>query len=109
LEDSGAFRFIGQPDDIAPVIRVLEREGQTQVVADYWIAYRLTFESGERIIAASSGFSRYPSFEERVRQSPTPAYVFVDDALSERRARPKLEARGYRRVPVDGWVAFIHG
>ena len=58
LEDQGRFRYLGQPADVGPLIALLEREGQDRVFADYWIAYRLTFLSNERIILAATGVSR---------------------------------------------------
>jgi 4-amino-4-deoxy-L-arabinose transferase-like glycosyltransferase len=95
------------PKDIAPLISGLEREGATRVFADYWLAYRITFESGERIIATSTEFVRYPPHDRLVRSSPNPAYAFVSGASVEASQRSALEARGYRRVVDDGFVFYV--
>ena len=47
------------PGDLSPLLRRLEREHATRVIANYWLAYRIDFESKERIVATSSGFVRY--------------------------------------------------
>ena len=73
------------------------------MTANYWVAERITFESGERIIANSH---RYPKFTARVAASESSAHVFVAGTVAEERARPRLVARGYARVPVDGFVLY---
>jgi hypothetical protein len=78
------------------------------VLADYWIAYRLSFESAERVIATSTGFVRYQPHDRLVRRSAHPARVFVQESTVESRARRDLEAEGYRRLAVDGFVVYVH-
>jgi 4-amino-4-deoxy-L-arabinose transferase-like glycosyltransferase len=95
------------PKDISPLISALDQEGATRVFADYWLAYRITFESGERIIATSTGFVRYPPHDRLVRSSRNPAYAFVRGASVEAEQRSALEARGYRRVVDDGFVVYV--
>ena len=60
------------PPDIGPLIRFLETHRATRVLADYWVAYRLSFESRERIIATSTGFVRYQPHDRLVRRSANP-------------------------------------
>ncbi len=114
LEDQGGYRPLVQdgvpvPDDMAPLIELLERRGATRVLANYWIAYRLSFESRERIIATSTGFVRYVPHDRLVRRSAYPARVFVQGATRERQVRRELLRRGYRRYPAGGLVAYVHG
>jgi dolichyl-phosphate-mannose-protein mannosyltransferase len=109
LEHEGRFRYLGQPDDIGPLIALLEREGQTRVLADYWYAYRIDFESNERIIATSTGFSRNADYDRIVRAAPNPAYVFVAGSAAERAQSGRLLRRGYARRAVGGWAAYLHG
>jgi hypothetical protein len=87
----------------APMARALERAGYRTAIADYGLAYSLTYESGERVLAIPVSDDRYPPFVARVRRS-TPAYVFhanipgSDDAL-----RRNLELRHIRyRVITAG-------
>ena len=111
MDRDGEFHPLAQdvrvPSDVGPVIEVLEREGQTRVLANYWIAYRLTFESDERVIATSTGFVRYQPHDQRVRRSSYPARVYVQGSRVEEQARDALLARGYRRTPADGFVVYI--
>jgi hypothetical protein len=97
------------PKDISPLISALDREGATRVLADYWLAYRITFESGERIIATSTDFVRYPPHDRLVRSSRNPAYAFVRGSSVEEEHRNALKARGYRRVLNDGFVVYVRG
>ena len=60
------------------MIRQLDSDGTRYVLADYWIAYRLSFESRERVIATSTRFVRYVPHDRLVRRSAYPARVFVE-------------------------------
>ena len=107
LEDQGRFRYLGQPADMGPLIALLDRERQDRVFADYWIAYRLDFESNERIIATSTGFVRNAEYDELVNAAPDPAYVYVEGSREDLAARRRLEADGYRRLTSGGWTAYV--
>jgi 4-amino-4-deoxy-L-arabinose transferase-like glycosyltransferase len=95
------------PKDISPLIDTLEREHVNRVFADYWLAYRITFETDERIIATSTGFVRYQPHDRLVRSSRNPAYAFVRGATVEAERRSELTSRGYRRVVHDGFVVYV--
>jgi hypothetical protein len=112
MEDDRLF----QPDaaegrpagSLEPVIDLLEREGERYVLADYWIAYRLTFESAERVIATSTGFVRYQPHDRLVRASAEPARVFGAESRVEPRLRRRLLASGYRRHQAGDWIVYVH-
>ena len=113
IDEQGAFvplaaKEVRMPPDIGPLIRFLETHRATRVLADYWVAYRLSFESRERIIATSTGFVRYQPHDRLVRRSAYPSRVFVAGQVKELLARAELLPRGYRRYVVDGFVAYIH-
>ena len=95
------------PSDLGPVLDLLEREGQTRVLANYWIAYRISFESAERVIATSTGFVRYQPHDRLVRRSDHPARVYVRGSKVEARARSELTSRGYRRLETGGFVVYV--
>jgi 4-amino-4-deoxy-L-arabinose transferase-like glycosyltransferase len=105
----GSFRYENRtghmdvPDDLTPLLDALDARGVRTVRADYWVAERITFESGERIVANSH---RYPPFTERVEASTDPARVFVAGTPAERSARPDLLADGYGRVEIGGFVLY---
>lgn len=45
------------PRDLGPLISTLDDLGVDRVYADFWLAYRLTFDTDERIIAAQNKFT----------------------------------------------------
>jgi hypothetical protein len=45
--------------------------------ANYWIAYRITFETDERTVVTPVDYDRYPPLAARVAASPRPAYLFL--------------------------------
>lgn len=95
------------PADIGPLVSTLERERADRVLANYWIAYRLSFETGERILATSTGFVRDLRADRIVRRSPHPAQVFLAGSRTETAARPRLRALGYRRLVAGGFVVYV--
>lgn len=112
------------PRHFGPLIDELERRGITRVYADYWVAYRLAFESGERIIAAQSpqemyhrdgnrvvvldpGNMRRPQFDTIVRRSARPGHVVVRGTSDERKLDvPLLRSAGYRPFVVGRFVVW---
>ncbi|MDQ5820324.1 MAG: hypothetical protein M3540_02675, partial [Actinomycetota bacterium] len=111
MERQGVYRPIADgarmPNDMTPVIRLLEREGADRVLANYWIAYRISFESRERVVATSTGFVRYAPHDRLVRSSDHPAHVYVAGTLPDIRARDRLVPQGYRRLTAGGYVAYV--
>jgi hypothetical protein len=65
------------------LISSLEAENVDAVFADYWIAYRLTFESRERVIASGLQTERHVPYGRYVRRSPAPGWVFLEDSVAE--------------------------
>ncbi len=96
------------PRSLAPLLSTLERRHANRVLASYWLAYRITFESAERVIATSTGFERNPAQDRLVRDSPHPAHVFVLGATTERAERAQLEREGYQRLVVGHFVAYVY-
>ena len=63
---------------LAEVEAALDRRGIRHVYADYWIGYRLAFESGQRILVTPfNGSTRRVEWDAEVAAAPAPAYVFV--------------------------------
>lgn len=74
--------FATQPTTgrVTPLIRALEQRGLSDVYTGYWMAYRLVFESGEKIRAAPFGADRadrYPAYAQEVARSRNPAVVLT--------------------------------
>ncbi len=69
---------IGGAYPTEPLIARLDRLGVDSVYASHWVAYRLTFETDERIIAIPDDFGiPYPPYLRHVKQSAKPAWVYV--------------------------------
>jgi hypothetical protein len=114
------------PRDFGPVIAELDRRGLDRVFSSYWIAYRLDFETRERIIAAETllatiaahgdrvtprvptrpNDNRYRPYDTAVRNSANPGWVLLDGTPDDARARPLLQATGYARTVVGGFAVY---
>lgn len=114
------------PSDFDPLVAELDRRGLDRVFASYWVAYRTTFETRERIVAAEAALatiapeggrvvpalpraadeSRHPAYDTTVRADPDAGYVLVRDAPEEAAARPVLEREGYVRSVADGFAVY---
>ncbi len=93
---------------IAPLVRALDKRGVRTAYSEFWLAYRVTLASGERIIVVPRGDSHYPPYLHKVEGSPSPAYVFYAGSAAETEARKtELESLGYRREVVDGYSIWI--
>lgn len=106
VEDN-AYR-VGGVGDLSGAIAVLEDEGIGAVYGDYWVAYRVTFETEERIIATSSaGIPRYDPYSRHVRSSERSAWV-VDDGRQLDALLGGLGALGVDAEVIDaGEVAVV--
>ena len=88
------------PKSMGPLISSLKAEHVGAVFSDYWIAYRLTFESRERVIGSAVDGERYRPYGEMARRNPAPGWVFLEETLAEVQFRGYLERRG---IPFRTW------
>jgi 4-amino-4-deoxy-L-arabinose transferase-like glycosyltransferase len=65
------------PADLEPVVRELDAAGETRVRAHYAVAYRIAFETRERIVASSTSQVRYAPYQRVVDADPSPSLVEV--------------------------------
>jgi 4-amino-4-deoxy-L-arabinose transferase-like glycosyltransferase len=110
------------PRDLSPLISTLDRLGLDHVYAYYWIAYRLDFDTRERIIAVEdqftlatfcdrqltplpSPFVRYPPYQREVRVA-LHGFVFFRAGTRSIPIVKRLERRGYRRYFVGPFVVY---
>jgi hypothetical protein len=103
--------FATQPTTgrVTPIIQALEERGLSDVYTSYWMAYRLAFESGEKIRAVSFGSARtdrYPPYAVEVARSRNPA-VILDGPEADAFAR-YLEQTGTHvdRLRVGPYEVF---
>jgi hypothetical protein len=110
------------PADFRPLIATLTKLKIDRVYSSYWIAYRLAFESHERIIGVKNDFARvtwdgtqadpvpnayirYPPYERAVRAGRH-AFVFYRDSLASIPIIPQLRHFGYRPHVVGALVVY---
>lgn len=80
------------PEPVTPLVAALDDLGADHVFADYWVAYRLTWETGGRIVASPLTDVRDPVLDDAVRTAPAPALVTA--VRCERRLQAALESAG---------------
>ena len=114
------------PRHYGPLVAELDQNNVDRVYADYWIAYRLAFETDERIIAAQSNlarrnlrvrdgrvvtsspdWSRNWSYNRAVDESGRAALVFTRADPVEPEDRELLIEHGYRRKAVGPFVVYL--
>ena len=95
--------------DTKPVHALLRELGVTHAFADYWIAYRLTFETEERVIVTPHYLVRYQPYLDEVRAAPRPPYIVIDGSdgykrLTEVLGKQSLRYTLHRR---GGWAVIV--
>jgi hypothetical protein len=107
--DSGVASNLPVPVELGPLVRTLKAENIDAVYADYWIAYRLTFATREKIIAMGVPTNRYPPYEEYVRRSPRSAWVYVSGSIAEQHFTAALNAMRipYKTLRPDKWSVYV--
>jgi hypothetical protein len=68
---------VAMPISDVGLLHLLAAHGITDAYANYWIAYRVTFETGGRTTVTPDDYDRYPPIARLVDASPDPAYLFV--------------------------------
>lgn len=104
---SGGTGDIAVPTDAGPALDALAERGVRHARASYWLAYRLTFESDEALVVASTSQVRYPPYQREVAGARKPARVFAAREPGERESRAALERQGYERIERGGWILYI--
>jgi hypothetical protein len=102
---------VRMPNDDRALVAFLDDHGVTHLVANYWIAYRLAFETHERIIATpvDPGQNRFQPFADAVLLGPPRPYAFVRSSRNDRVFREKTAGHPwcYRRHLVDRFVVYL--
>lgn len=115
------------PRDLGPLISTLDELGVDRVYADFWLAYRLTFDTDERIIAAQNKFTelrfeggqavagrhpfiRYPPYERDVEDARH-GFVFFRESIARGADRSPGKAARERAEQLQGLVMELrdHG
>ena len=110
------------PRDLTPLVETLDRLHIDRVYASYWIAFRLTFATDERIVATNEAFDRpvlsrgevrlppsdnvrYRPYQREVAAARHGFVFFRNDAETAPTARALRRAR-YRRVLVGPFAVY---
>ena len=110
------------PRNLGPLISGLDALGLDHVYADYWLAYRLDFDTRERIVAVENRFTnltfergqavpsfqrdvRYPPYDRAVRRARH-GFVFYRQTVGSVPIVAQLEQHGYRRYEVGSYVVY---
>lgn len=74
-----------RPADLGPLVDALDARGIDHLVAEYWLAYQLTFETGERIVATPNQRMRNEDMRDEVVADPDGlrTYAFVAGSVDE--------------------------
>ena len=111
LRDAGAMapgaRDVRPPTTVTPLIHLLDQRGITRARADYWVAFRVTFLTNERIIVAPTTGNRYPAYRELVERSDRVATIYVSGSATERLQRTELLTRGYTRIRAGPYIVYL--
>lgn len=106
------------PADIGPLVRALDAHGVRNAWADYWLAWRVVFETDERLIAVPKDHSdpaddrppelgRHPPFYSRVDADPRAAHVYLRGSEREAAERRRLTSAGYRLVREGPFLIYL--
>jgi hypothetical protein len=72
LQQADWYRRLEPDREATAIISCLDRSGIRAAYADYWLSYKLTFLTGERVIVAPvNGVDRYPPYTAIVRGQPS--------------------------------------
>ena len=73
---------VAMPTNTVPLQAALVTHDVRDAFANYWIAYRTTFESAGRVDVTPFDYDRYPPLAGAVRSSSDPGYIFVTTSAS---------------------------
>jgi hypothetical protein len=97
------------PTQLGPLVAALDRNHVTRLFTDYWIAYRVTFETDQRVVAAPVVASRYSPYDTDVRAAERPAWVAVAGSARIGPFEAALAQRGvaWRRVKAGSYLLYL--
>ncbi len=103
-----ALRIHGEP--LEQVAGFLARQGISAAYADYWVAFKTTALTGERLIVTPlQEWDRYPPYTRRVDAAPREAYIFVDPGEAAAGGFPaRLQAAGapWSLTRIDHYLIY---
>jgi hypothetical protein len=102
------------PADLRPTITRLQNAKADAVYADYWICYRLMFETNEAVQCSvidgvDSGWNRHSPYAAAVQAAPDPAWIFVAASRFDLEFQRALDGRRakYLRTESGGYSLYL--
>jgi hypothetical protein len=68
---------VAMPRHTGPLIAALDAHHVADFESNYWIVYRVAFETNERIVGTPQSFKRWPPYDRAVAADPHVTAVFV--------------------------------
>jgi Dolichyl-phosphate-mannose-protein mannosyltransferase len=108
VDDHPQSEDIGPPT-LGPIERLLDRLDIDHVYADYWIAYRLTFDTDDDVIASPVLAERNNHFAAEVAAQPLTPYVVYGGDPYDRGLAPALREAGigFRRLQAGEYALYL--
>jgi 4-amino-4-deoxy-L-arabinose transferase-like glycosyltransferase len=97
------------PPSLGELEHALDSRGYDRVYADYWIAYRLMFDTHERITASPVATMRNPEFATKVKTADVTPYVVYRGDVYDRAFGQALRRDhiGYDRFVTDRYSIYV--
>ena len=102
------------PADLTPIVRHLKNGKVDAAYADYWICYRLMFETKEDVQCATiagldGGWNRHPQYAAAVDAAPDPAWIFVAASKFDLEFERALDTSHieYSRTESGGYSLYL--
>jgi hypothetical protein len=92
--------------DVPRLVAYLTSQGIRAVYADYWVAYLIPAESGERVTADPLSQSRYRPYRVAAASAPRTAVVVFAGGDNEKQIRSSTALPPYTATNVAGFVVF---
>jgi hypothetical protein len=92
------------PEPVDAVVARLADLRATHVFADYWLAYRLTWETDGGVVATPLAPERDPQVAAEVRRHARPAYVHLAPSCRNVALKDALEAEGVTFTTHDAGI-----
>jgi 4-amino-4-deoxy-L-arabinose transferase-like glycosyltransferase len=108
VDDNPLQEDIGPPS-LTAAEHALDRLGYDRVYADYWIAYRLMFDTKERVTASPVAAVRNHDFEAKVEQARIAPYVVYAGDVYDRGFGRALRQAGvdYQRIVAGRYAIYV--
>jgi uncharacterized membrane protein len=99
---------VAMPHHTGPLIDALEAHHVTRFEGNYWIVYRVAFETNERIVGAPSTTSRWPPYDRAVAADADPPAVFVATSATVATYRRGLARLGVSFTTYPGGAFVVY-